>query len=105
MESKLRSASSCFDQLSEVYELASTLAAWSEYLLLLPCELLGAFLRVLDVAIGAIGERPFELLLSLFETIERLLRLRRRAGVAACRRATHRVGRFSHLTRGVEQVR
>ena len=36
MESKLRSASSCFEQLNEVYEFATTLAAWGEYLLLLP---------------------------------------------------------------------
>ena len=38
MESKLRSAAGCFDQLSEVYELAATLAAWSEYLLVLPAS-------------------------------------------------------------------
>jgi transcriptional regulator with GAF, ATPase, and Fis domain/tetratricopeptide (TPR) repeat protein len=36
MEMKLRSAASCFEQLSEVYELALTLGSWGEYLLLLP---------------------------------------------------------------------
>ena len=35
-ELKLRDAALCFDQLGEVYEHAVTLAAWAEYLLLLP---------------------------------------------------------------------
>ena len=36
METRLRSTIQCFDQLGEKYELALTLSAWSEYLLLLP---------------------------------------------------------------------
>ncbi|MBI1798381.1 MAG: sigma 54-interacting transcriptional regulator [Candidatus Eisenbacteria bacterium] len=36
MESKLRSAASCFEQLGEVCELALTLGSWAEFLLLLP---------------------------------------------------------------------
>jgi tetratricopeptide (TPR) repeat protein len=36
LEVKIRAASSCFEQLSETYELALTLAAWGEYLLVLP---------------------------------------------------------------------
>ena len=36
IEARLRAAASCFEQLSETYELASTLAAWGECLLLLP---------------------------------------------------------------------
>ena len=39
MESKLRSAAACFEQLSELYELAVTLTAWAEYLQLLPASL------------------------------------------------------------------
>jgi transcriptional regulator with GAF, ATPase, and Fis domain/Tfp pilus assembly protein PilF len=36
MEGHLREAIQCFDHLGETYELATTLAAWGEYLLLLP---------------------------------------------------------------------
>ncbi len=37
-EIKLRGAAQCFEQLGEIYELATTLAAWGEYLLLLPAS-------------------------------------------------------------------
>jgi Nif-specific regulatory protein len=36
LELKLRDAAQCFDQLNETYELAATLAAWGEFLLVLP---------------------------------------------------------------------
>jgi transcriptional regulator with GAF, ATPase, and Fis domain/tetratricopeptide (TPR) repeat protein len=36
MESRLRDAAQCFDQLGETYELATTLAQWGECMLLLP---------------------------------------------------------------------
>ncbi|HEY6865808.1 MAG TPA: sigma 54-interacting transcriptional regulator, partial [Candidatus Eisenbacteria bacterium] len=36
LESKLRDAAQCFEQLSETYELAATLASWGEFLLVLP---------------------------------------------------------------------
>ena len=39
MEAKIRAATQCFEQLHERYELAVTLAAWGEYLLLLPAGL------------------------------------------------------------------
>jgi Nif-specific regulatory protein len=38
LEMRLRSAAACFEQLNESYELAVTLAAWAEYLLLLPAS-------------------------------------------------------------------
>ena len=38
VELKLRDAAKCFDQLSETYELAATLAAWGEFLLVLPAS-------------------------------------------------------------------
>ena len=38
LEGKLRDAAQCFEQLSETYELATTLAAWGEYLLVLPAS-------------------------------------------------------------------
>src|SRR5207247_1148887 len=74
-------------------------------LLLLARELLGALLRVLDVAVRAIAQRAFELALCFLQAIERLLRLRGGVGVAACRGAPHGVGRFAHLPRGVEELR
>jgi transcriptional regulator with GAF, ATPase, and Fis domain/Tfp pilus assembly protein PilF len=36
LETRIRAASSCFEQLNETYELATTLAAWGELLTLLP---------------------------------------------------------------------
>jgi Nif-specific regulatory protein len=36
LEVKIRAAAQCFEELSETYELAATLAAWGEYLLVLP---------------------------------------------------------------------
>ena len=38
LETKIRSSAQAFEQLGETYELASTLAAWGEYLLLLPAS-------------------------------------------------------------------
>ena len=38
IEHKLHEAAQCFEQLSESYELATTLAAWGEYLLVLPAS-------------------------------------------------------------------
>jgi transcriptional regulator with GAF, ATPase, and Fis domain/Flp pilus assembly protein TadD len=38
LEAKIRSAAQCFEHLNEIYELAATLSAWAEYLLLLPAS-------------------------------------------------------------------
>src|SRR6185369_6115448 len=73
-------------------------------LLLLPRQFLGALLCVADVPLRAIAQRPFELSLRFTQTIERLLRLRRRGRVAAGRCPAHRVCCFTHLPCGVEQI-
>src|SRR5205823_12519230 len=72
--------------------------------LLLARQFVGALLRVVDVALRAIAQRAFELLLRVLQAVERLLRLRGGAGVAAGGRAPHRVGRFLHLARGLEEI-
>ena len=38
LELKIRAAAQCFEELNEIYELAATLAAWGEYLLVLPAS-------------------------------------------------------------------
>lgn len=54
MERRLRDASQAFEHLGETYELASTLAAWGEYLLLLPAS---ARLRLAIEPVGDAARR------------------------------------------------
>jgi transcriptional regulator with GAF, ATPase, and Fis domain/Tfp pilus assembly protein PilF len=54
LEQRIRAAAQCFEQLSETYELAATLAAWGELQLLLPA---GQRLRVALEPIGEASRR------------------------------------------------